>query len=111
MRKLLNSMAFTTTPCLQELPVTTTVAQLADTLQTLFSTTADQTARDAGFLRRQRKLSGASFAQALVFTWLDNPDATLDQLATATALSQMPLTPQALDERFTLQAAEFFRRL
>jgi hypothetical protein len=85
---------------------------LADTLQTLFTTTADQLARETRFIRRQRKLSGAAFAQALVFTWLDNPHATLEELALATAAADRPpLTPQSLDERFTLPAAEFCRRL
>jgi len=91
--------------------VTTTVAQLADTLQTLFTTTAQQLATDSGFVRRQRKLSGPSFAQGLVFSWLDNPHATLDDLAVAVAPDGLTLTPQSLDERFTAPAAEFLRRL
>jgi len=94
-----------------ELPVATTVAQLAGTLQTLFTTTAEQLAQAAGLIRRRRKLSGPSFARALVFTWLDHPDASLEELAQATALAGDPLTPQALDERFTPPAAEFLRRL
>jgi hypothetical protein len=106
-------MVFAKTPSLQELPVVTTVAQLADTLQTLFTTAADQAAREAGFIRRQRKLSGASFAQALVFSWLDNPDATLEDLASATGLQpgSEPLTAQALEERFNDRAADCLRRL
>jgi hypothetical protein len=104
-------MVFTRPHPRQELPVATTVAQLADTLQTLFTTTADRLAHDAGFIRRRRKLSGASFARALVFTWLDEPTATLGELAQATAPDGHPLTPQALDERFTPQAADFCRRL
>ncbi len=89
--------------------MTTTVAQLADTLQTLFTTTAQQLARDTGLIRRQRQLSGPSFAQGLVFTWLDDPDATLEDLARAAAPAG--LAPQSLDERFTPAAAEFLRRL
>lgn len=104
-------MVFTRPHASPELPVATTVAQLADTLQTLFTTTAEQLAQAAGLIRRRRKLSGPSFAQALVFTWLDNPHASLDELAQATALGGAPLTPQALDERFTPPAAEFCRRL
>lgn len=91
--------------------MTTTVAQLADTLQTLFTTTAQQLARDSGFIRRRRKLSGPSFAQGLVFTWLDNPHATLEDLAAAVAGSGGGLAAQSLDERFSPQAVEFLRRL
>jgi hypothetical protein len=99
------------TPIHQELPVTTTIAQLADTLQTLFTTSAQQLAADSGFIRRQRIVSGPSFAQGLVFTWLDNPHATLDDLAVAVAPEGQTLAPQSLDERFTPQAADFLRRL
>jgi hypothetical protein len=91
--------------------VTTTVAQLAATLQTLFTTTAQQLAADSGFIRRQRKLSGPSFAQGLVFTWLDNPHATLEDLASAVAPDGVSLAAQSLDQRFTSTAAEFLRRL
>ncbi len=86
-----------------------TVAQLADTLQTLFTTTAQQLAADTGLIRRQRQLSGPSFAQGLVFTRRDNPHATLDDLALAVAPDG--LAAQSLDEGFTPTAAEFLRRL
>ena len=91
--------------------MTTTVAQLADTLQTLFTTTAQQLALDTRLIGRRRKLSGPSFAQGLVFTWLDNPHATLEDLATAVAQDGCGIAPQSLDERFTATAAEFLRRL
>ena len=81
--------------------MTTTVAQLADTLQTLFTTTADQLAADTGLVRRRRKLSGARFAQGLVFTWLDNPRATLGDLAVAAAPDGAGLAPQSPEARFT----------
>jgi hypothetical protein len=89
----------------------TTVAQLSTILQSLFTTTADRLAREVRLIRRRRKLTGASFAQALVFGWMDNPNATLDQLAQATAYGGQPLTPQALAERFTDDAATFLHRL
>jgi hypothetical protein len=100
-----------TTSFYQELSVLTTVTPLADTLQTLFTTTARQLATDSGFVRRQRKLTGPSFAQGLVFAWLDNPQATLDDLAVAVAPDGQTLTPQSRDERFTPRAADFLRRL
>ncbi len=89
--------------------MTTTVAQLADTLQTLFTTTAQQLATDTGLIRRRRKLFGPSFAQGLVFTWRDNPHATREDLALAVAPDG--LAAPSLDERFTPTAAEFLRRL
>ena len=87
------------------------IAQVAHAMQTLLTTQADQAARDSRFLRRQRKLTGASFAQALVFSWLDDPQATLGDLAQAAATAGTPVSPQALDQRFTPQAADCLRRL
>ena len=91
--------------------MTTTVTRLADLLQTLFTTTADRLAHDALFIQRRRVLTGAGMAQGLVFTWLDRPDATLDELVQGLALAGTPIAPQSLEERFTPQAADFFRRL
>jgi hypothetical protein len=50
-------------------------------VQTLLTLTVDQLARETGFVRRTSKLSGAHFVQALVLGWLNNPNATLQQLA------------------------------
>src|SRR5438270_12833513 len=63
-----------------ELPMHTTVAELASTLQTVFTTDAEQAARDAGLIRRVRQCSGATFVQTVVFGWLDNPNATHEDL-------------------------------
>ena len=88
-----------------------TVAQLADTLQTVLTTTADQAAAATGFVRRRRRLTGATFTQALVFGWLDNPQATLEALAQAAATVGAPVSPQALDQRFTPGAADCLRTI
>jgi hypothetical protein len=86
-----------------------TVAQLASTLQTVLTSFADQTARQTGLLRRQRIVCGASFVQTLVFGWLDNPNATLEDLAQVHATVAGPLSPQALDQRFNAKAADTLR--
>jgi Transposase DDE domain len=89
----------------------TTIAQVAARLQTLFTTTADDLARRSGFVERSSKLTGALFAQALVFGWLANPDASLPQLAAAAALAGVSITPQGLDQRCTSAAAGFLESL
>jgi hypothetical protein len=86
--------------------MTITVAELACTLQSLFTTEADEAARDCGFIRRQRVLSGSLFVQTLTFGWLANPDAPLDELADLAADLGAPLSPQALDQRFTPKAVD-----
>ena len=44
----------------------TTVTQLTQALQEVFTTTADALARRTGFVQRTSKLTGALFAQTLV---------------------------------------------
>ena len=87
------------------------LSELAPKLQTLFTSDADQAAQDSRFIRRQRKLSGPAFAQALVFGWLENPNATVDELVVSLARCGVTLKPQSLEDRFTPTAAAFFRQL
>ena len=72
------------------------VAELADALQSLFTTDADHAAALTGFVKRKRLWTGPAFAQALVFGWLERPDASLERLAAHAGTSM-----QALDQRFT----------
>lgn len=89
----------------------TTITQLAASLQTLFTITANDLARRSGFVERTSKLTGALFAQALVFGWLANPDASLPHLAAAAALAGVSISPQGLDQRCTAAAADFLESL
>ena len=87
------------------------ISQVAHAMQTVFTETANQLASETGLIKRQRKLSGASFAQTLVFGWLSNPDATLEELAqTATAIG-VEITPEAVFQRFTPNASQFLKRM
>jgi Transposase DDE domain len=84
----------------------TTLADLADALQTVFTTEAADAAHAAGLFRRRRKLSGPTFVQALTFGWLANPHASLGELAELAADLGADVSPQALDQRFTPQAVD-----
>jgi len=89
-----------------------TIAELHPALYDLFHDTADRLARDSGFCRRARKLTGPRFAQALAFSLLEDPRATLDDFAdTASDALDTPVSAQAFDQRFTAAAADFLRRL
>jgi len=89
----------------------TTVPQLSQTLQTLFTSTADALARRTGFVQRRSKLSGALFAQALVFGWLANAQASLENLAQTAAAVGVAISAQGLDQRCTEAAAVFLEAL
>lgn len=80
------------------------LSQIAQAMQTVLTTIASSTARETGFIKRQRKLSGANFVQTLVFGWMSNPSATLEEL-TQTAVAQ------GLDLRFTPEASNFLESI
>lgn len=80
------------------------VPLLADTLQSLFSTRAEQLGRTTGLFRRRRQLTAAGLAQALVFGWIEDPGFALEELA-----EDLGLSPQALHQRLNnTRAPEFF---
>ena len=89
----------------------TSVACLAQTLQALLTTTAEQVATATGCIRRHRKLSGATLAQILVLGWLHQPAATVHQLAQMAATLGVAITPQGIDQRFTEETATFLEQL
>jgi hypothetical protein len=86
------------------------IAQISRSMQSVLTDLADFLARPTGFVKRQVKVTGSQFARMLVFGWLNNPDATLDQLCQFGAAIGLTITPQALDQRFTETAAGFLRR-
>src|SRR5271166_4820005 len=86
--------------------MTITLDNLADSLQTLFTTTADQAAKDSGMIQRQRTITGAGFVQTLVFGWLDDPKATLDDLG-----DELGVSKQGLDQRLDARAADCLWRV
>src|SRR5690348_275236 len=89
----------------------TTIADLTQTLQTLFTTTAETLARRSGFVQRTSKLTGALFAQTLVFGWLANPHAALEALAQTAAAVGVGISAQGLDQRLGEAAAAFLDEL
>jgi hypothetical protein len=86
--------------------MTLTLDKLADSLQTLFTTTADQAAKDSGMIQRQRTITGAGFVQTWVFGWLDDPKATLDDLG-----DELGVSKQGLDQRLDARAADCLWRV
>src|SRR5258708_33368179 len=80
-------------------------------LATLFSSRADAVARQAGFVQRSSKLGGSEMARTLVFGWLHNPQATLEELAQMATDLGVTISPQGLEQRFGPGTAEVFQRL
>lgn len=83
----------------------TTIPQVARAMREVLTTTADTAAKATQFVQRTSPLGGATFSQTLVFGFLGNPQASLEELTQTAATLGVPITPQALDQRFTPAAA------
>jgi hypothetical protein len=79
---------------------------LAGVLQSLFTVTCREVGRLTDFIRRQRDLTAADFAQALVFGWIDDPRATVESFAV-----RLDLSAQALHQRMGGSAQALFKAL
>lgn len=87
------------------------VPQIAQAMQEVLGETALRAGRESGFIQRELKLTGASFVQILVFTWMANPAASYEELAQTAALLGVTITPQGLEQRFTRTAADCLKRV
>ena len=82
-----------------------TIPQVTAALQDVLTTAAEAAGRATGFVQRASPLTGATFTQTLVFGFLATPDPALEELAQTAATVGVPVSPQALDQRFTPAAA------
>ena len=90
----------------------TTIPQLSQILQQLLIEDANQIGRESGFIQRQRKLSGASFAQSLIFGYQANPQASLEELCQSARVCGVEISSQGLQERLNSpQANRFLHQL
>jgi len=87
------------------------ITQVAGAVQRVLTEEADELARQTQFIKRERKLTGSTFAQALVFGWLADPQATVVGLSQAAATVAVEISPQGMDQRFTPEAAEFMQQV
>jgi hypothetical protein len=87
------------------------MAQLATVLQRLLTTVAEQAARETGFIKRVRQVTGALFVQTLVFGWLHRPDASYSELTAMGGTCGLTISSQGLAQRFTPAAAACLRQV
>lgn len=81
------------------------VSQVCDAIMRTLTTVAESAGRESGLVQRARKLTGDKFAQTLVFGWLKNPQATLEELSQTASALGVQVSPQAIDQRFGQPAA------
>jgi Transposase DDE domain len=88
-------------------PIPVQFEELDKTIQELLGKTANELAREAKFVQRQSAMDGAHFAQALIFGWMVDPDASYSFLQEMLEISGCDVTAQALEKRLTSKAADF----
>ena len=86
-------------------------AQIAENIQKVLREEADALARQTGFVKRLRKLSGSSFAQVLITVFTENPLPSYTDLAQNAALLGVRISSQGLEQRFTKEAAQFMQEI
>jgi hypothetical protein len=87
------------------------VTQVAETLRQILEEEANELAKETGFIQRERIISGADFAQTLIFGWLEEPEITLDGLTQIAQRREVEITASGWHQRFTPEAVAFVERL
>ncbi len=88
------------------------VPQVAEAIQRVLTTHAKAIERATGFVERSTaQLDGPIFAQTTVFGWMDNPEASYPQLRHVAASLDVPVSTQAVEQRFGAASAALLREL
>ena len=84
--------------------------QVPDKMQTILETVPDEVVVHTGLVKRKRKLTGSALTQTLVFGWLENPEASYQQLTETAAMLGIQVSRQALEQRLTPETSEMLKR-
>lgn len=85
------------------------IQELARVLETVLGCRLDKLARELGAVRRQRKFSGQLLVRMLVLTLLKDPHATYEDWALTAAQLGTPVSPTAVQKRFTEPLAKLMQ--
>lgn len=91
----------------------TTIPQLSAAMQTLLTTTTETAALTHDYVQRpdRAKFTPSTLVQTLVYGWLANPTASLEQLAQMATRLGVDVSPQAIDRRFTMATATLLHQV
>ena len=87
----------------------TSVTQCEAMLNRVLNERANVLARETGFVKRERKLTGATFVQVMALGHLHQPEATLDQLTQDAQVCGVQISASGLHQRCTEHAATFLQ--
>ncbi len=87
------------------------IEDVAVAMHVVLNSVAHDLGRATGFVQRDSKLTGASFVQTMVFTYLADPNASLADLTQTAAAVGVDITPAGLTQRCTEAAATLLHRV
>jgi hypothetical protein len=82
---------------------------IAQAIQSVFNKEADELAKETGFIKRQRKITGSNFIKTLLFGWMQPVNPSVEGLARAGIDHELQISAQGLDQRFTKEACDFVK--
>jgi hypothetical protein len=88
-----------------------TVSQIAQALQEILNERVEVLAKETQFIQRVREITGAAFAQSLIFGWLQEPEVTVSGLTQILQRRGVTISGPGISERFTPSAASFLERI
>jgi len=91
----------------------TTIPQVSQAMQTLLTSAAQAADTKLHYTKRadRAKFSASTLTQTLVLGFLAHPDARVEQLAHTAARVGVDVSPQAIDQRFTLATATLLQHV
>ena len=88
------------------------IAQVSDALRRVLTTRAKELERETGFVQRSTaQLDGPTFVHTTVFGWMDTPEASYPQLRHVAASLGVPVSSQAVEQRFGAESASLLREV
>jgi hypothetical protein len=90
-----------------------TIPQVSQAMQQLLTTAAQDADAKLHYTKRpdRAKFTAATLTQTLVLGFLAHPDATVEQLAQTAARAGVDVSPQAIDQRFSLPTAALLQEI
>jgi hypothetical protein len=88
------------------------ITQVSEALRRVLTMRAKELERETGFVERSTaRLDGPTFVHTTVFGWLDNPEASYVQLRHVAASLGVPVSSQAVEQRFGAASATLLREV
>ena len=87
------------------------LAKVGAALQELFGPCAEKAAIASGVIRRKRKFTGVALAKTFVLGYLQDPEASDEDLAQMAAQCGVEVTPQAVEQRYSPALVRFLEGL